>query len=536
MQHFALLIETLGNTTKTSEKLNALVNYFSVANQQDKIWVLALFTGRRPKRTITSTLLKNWCAEFCNLPLWLVEECHHTVGDLSETIALLIEAHYPKKIHNNNVQPLHFYVAQFIQLAKADEATKKNFMLQSWENLNTQTERFVFNKLLSGAFRIGVSQQLMVQALAKVYNIETNIIAHRITGKWDASTITLNQLLLSNNSSGESSKPYPFYLAYALDDDITTLGNINNWQIEWKWDGIRGQIIKRSNTIFVWSRGEELITEKFPEFETLNTLLPNGIVLDGEILAGTGNAILPFSMLQTRLGRKNITKKILQNAPAVFYVYDVLEYNGNDIRHLPLHQRRAILSKVITPIISNTIQLSPLIIKSNWQQITELQTQSRANNAEGFMIKQTDSIYQTGRKRGHWWKWKIAPLTIDAVLIYAQKGSGRRSNLYTDYTFAVADGEKLVTFTKAYTGLTDKEFAQVDAFVKANSLEKFGPVRTVKPELVFEIAFEGISKSSRHKSGVALRFPRIKRWRTDKKANDINTLEDLNNMLILYGN
>ncbi len=535
MKAFAQLVEALSATTKTNEKITALQNYLSVAADKDKVWVIALFSGRRPKRTISSSLLKTWCSEFCNIPLWLLDECYHTVGDLSETIALLVEAS-DTVIDAPQEHPLHYYIEQFISLEKATEEARKIFMLQGWAQLESTTEKFVFNKLLSGSFRIGVSQQLMVNALAKVSGASPSVIAHRISGKWNPATITFNELLIDENNVADHSKPYPFYLAYPLEDAVETLGNIDEWQVEWKWDGIRGQIIKRNDHLFVWSRGEELMTDKFPEYNLFEQALPNGTVLDGEIIVAEGATPLPFALMQTRIGRKNISKKIMDNAPVSFFVYDILEYDGADWRGFPLQQRRQQLEQIVKQAGTDKMQLSPIISCLNWGELTILRQQSREHYAEGFMLKRKSSVYQTGRKRGDWWKWKIEALTIDAVLIYAQKGSGRRSNLYTDYTFAVRDAEnKLVPFTKAYSGLTDKEFAQVDTFVKRNAIEKFGPVRTVKPELVFEIAFEGIAASNRHKSGVALRFPRMSRWRHDKKAAEINTLEDLKKMLEVYG-
>lgn len=532
MQLFAQLVQQLGMSTKTNDKLDALVNYFTHADPKDKVWVIALFSGRRPRRTINSTQLQTWCAEIIDLPLWLLEECYHTVGDLSETIALLIpeQADLPAIAG----KPLHYYVEQFLQLEKADEQEKKTFILQSWKEL-TSKERFVFNKLLSSTFRVGVSQGMMVNALAKIVQLEPSVIAHRISGNWDPATTNFEELLSEQDIAFDYSKPYPFYLAYAIEEEVSNLGAPAEWQAEWKWDGIRGQIIKRDNKLFVWSRGEDLITEKFPEFSALPAKLPDGVVIDGEILPYKDGQVLNFNVLQTRIGRKNVTKKNLQEAPAGLFAYDLLELDGQDIRHLSLSERRAALETLINDLNLPFIHLSPIVDFNSWDQLTHLREQARNINSEGLMLKRRSSAYLVGRKRGDWWKWKIDPLTIDAVMIYAQKGAGRRSNLYTDYTFAVKDGDKLVTFTKAYSGLTDKEFAQVDAFVKRNSIEKFGPVRTVKPELVFEIAFEGIAASNRHKSGVALRFPRISRWRTDKKADEINTVEDLKKMLELYG-
>jgi DNA ligase 1 len=546
MKQFAQLVNILGTSTKTNERLEALSHYFSTADDKDKVWVIALFSGRRPKRAVNSTQLWEWCGELTDLPSWLFAECYHSVGDLAETISLVL----PEKISvntdnehrttniaqrsSNNDQPLHYYLETLISIIKEDEAVRKRFILDSWASMN-QLERFVFTKLITGNFRIGVSQGMMVNALAKTTGIGSSTVAHRISGNWDPSSTTFDELLTEHAASIDHSKPYPFYLAYALQDDPGTLGSTEEWQAEWKWDGIRGQMIKRNNELFVWSRGEELMTDKFPEYLVLKDLLPEGCVLDGEILPYNGEMPLPFAALQTRIGRKNVTKKQLQEAPVAFFAYDLLEYNGEDFRNRPMEERRKNLETVVEVVNHPALKLSPVITFDTWENLAETRSMAREVGSEGLMLKRRSSVYQAGRKTGDWWKWKIDPLVIDAVLVYAAKGSGRRSNLYTDYTFAVRDGDKLVTFAKAYSGLTDKEFAEVDAFVKRNSLEKFGPVRTVKPELVFEIAFEGIAASNRHKSGVALRFPRMNRWRKDKKADEINTLDDLKEMLKVYG-
>ncbi|RYZ23827.1 MAG: ATP-dependent DNA ligase [Chitinophagaceae bacterium] len=537
---FADLVLRIGSSTKTTEKLNALVQYFYGAPDKDKVWMIAIFSGRRPKRVVNSTQLATWAVELIDLPFWLFEESYHTVGDLAETIALLLPESDRQPEHP---EPLHFYIEQLKGLDKQSEEARKYFILESWQEMSF-AERFVFNKLITGGFRIGVSQKLMVNALAKTVKTDPAVIAHRISGNWDPATVSFDELLSAEAGSADASKPYPFYLAYAIEEpELEKLGDPAGWQAEWKWDGIRGQIIKRRGELFVWSRGEELMTEKFPEYASLLPLLPEGVVLDGEIipyehsspLGGGREGVLPFALLQTRIGRKNVTKKQLQEAPISFFAYDLLEWEGEDWRTRPLSERRAKLEEVVRGINHPILLLSEIVAYDSWQQLAELRKGSREMGAEGFMLKRRSSTYQVGRKRGDWWKWKIDPLTIDAVMIYAQKGAGRRSNLYTDYTFAVRDGDKLVPFTKAYSGLTDKEFAQVDAFVKKNSLEKFGPVRTVKPELVFEIAFEGIAASNRHKSGVALRFPRISRWRHDKKPDEINTLEELKQLLEVYG-
>ncbi|MGZ3922691.1 MAG: ATP-dependent DNA ligase [Flavisolibacter sp.] len=532
MQQFAELVSKLGTSTKTNDKLDALVDYFSAANDKDKVWVIAIFSGRRPKRAVNTTQLATYAVEMINLPFWLFEESYHVVGDLAETITLLL----PEKTSTeNNTKSLNYYIEQLRAIEKAAEDVRKQFIIDSWMEMN-YAERFVFNKLITGGFRIGVSQKIMVNALAKTVQLEPSVIAHRISGNWDPGNISFDELLSEHATVTDWSKPYPFFLAYAIEqNNVEELGDPKDWQAEWKWDGIRGQMIKRNGELFVWSRGEELMTDKFPEYHSLQKILPDGLALDGEIIPSVDQKPLPFALLQTRIGRKNITKKQLQEAPIAFFAYDLLEFNGEDWRDKPLEERRSKLEEVVASVDHPTLVISPIVAFNNWEQLAELRKGSREMGAEGFMLKRKHSTYQVGRKRGDWWKWKIDPLVIDCVMIYAQKGAGRRSNLYTAYTFAVKDGDQLIPFTRAYSGLTDKEFAQVDAFVKRNSLEKFGPVRTVKPELVFEIAFEGIAASNRHKSGVALRFPRINRWRKDKKPDEINTLQDLKKMLELYG-
>lgn len=528
---FAELVVELSTSTKTNDKLQSLVNYFAIAPDEDKVWVIAIFSGRKPRRSVSFKLLRQWCAEITGLADWLFDECHATVGDLAETLALLLPEN---KDDNEPTKSLSFYLEKFIAIEKEDESIKKNFIIETWKNLN-RDEKFVFNKLITGSFRIGVSQKMIVNALTKVVHLSASVIAHRISGKWDPVTTSFIELMSETSSISDFSKPYPFYLAYAIDDKVQLLGKTEEWQAEWKWDGIRGQLIKRNNELFVWSRGEELMTDKFPEYFILKDLLPDGVVFDGEIIPSVDGKPLPFAVLQTRIGRKNISKKQLQQAPISFFVFDLLEYNYEDWREKSLLERRNKLEEIVSPIENEVIRISRTIDFKSWDNLAHLRESSRDMNCEGIMLKRKDSVYKVGRKRGDWWKWKVDPLVIDCVLVYAQKGSGRRSNLYTDYTFAVKDGKQLVTFTKAYSGLTDKEFAQIDNFVKRNSLEKFGPVRTVKPELVFEIAFEGIAASNRHKSGVALRFPRMNRWRKDKTVEEINTLNDLKELLEIYG-
>ena len=525
MKAFSELYTAIDETTKINAKIDALVHYFSSANEKDVIWCVALLSGRRPKRTIKSGELKYWCQQLAGIPEWLFEESYHIVGDLSEVITLIL----PPAVTHKTI-----LLNETIQLLKglehATDEEKKEFIQTTWQQLSTP-ERFIFNKLITGSFRIGVSQQLVIKALAKHYHLDENIVSHRLTGNWDPEFTTLKELLFSNNANDDHSKPYPFYLAYQLEQLPEELGNVADWQIERKYDGIRGQIIVRDNQLFVWSRGEELITEKFPEFKNLIDILPEGTVLDGEILPVKDQLPMAFHIMQTRISRKNITKKSLQDAPLIMMCYDLLELGGKDMRNEPLHKRRqelvALLEEAMAKMPLVPLLLSPVLTCSSWDDVKRERSRSREFLCEGLMLKQKDSIYESGRRRGNWWKWKVEALTVDGVLIYAQRGHGRRANLYTDYTFAIWDGEDLVPFTKAYSGLTDKELIQVDAWIKKNTIDKFGPVRSVIAEQVFEIAFEGIQPSPRHKSGIALRFPRIVRWRTDKNVKEANTKQDL---------
>ena len=529
MKDFVQLFEQLDQTTKTNKKVAALKSYFDAADDMDKLWTIAILSHRRPKRSVRTALLREWASEAANVPLWLFEESYHIVGDLAETIALI----HPN-LESKNDKSLSEWVQFIIDLKPLSDEEQKEKVLWVWNNLN-EKERFVFNKLLTGGWRVGLSQKLMTRALAQHAEVEENSLTHRLMGNWRAETTTYHELIESSDPADQYSKPYPFYLAYALEGEPQNLGDVSEWQAEWKWDGIRGQIIIRNNELFVWSRGEELMTDKFPEFQELVEALPNGTVLDGEIIPFKDGKPLNFATMQTRISRKNVSKAILKSAPIVMIVYDILEFEGKDLRETPMKERRQILERMVKKQKSGTLMLSKVLELDSWNKLIEVRTTSRENNAEGLMLKRKDSTYKIGRKKGDWWKWKVDPLTIDAVMIYAMRGHGRRANLYTDYTFAIWDGEKLVPFAKAYSGLTDKEIKRVDAFVKKNTVDKFGPVRSVSPELVFEVAFEGIAKSSRHKSGVALRFPRIHRWREDKPAAEANTKEDLMRMLDDFG-
>lgn len=529
MKQFADLFQQLDQTTKTNEKVRALAQYFEASSDPDKVWAIALLGGKRPKRTLSAARLREWAAWSAGIPEWLFEQSYHVVGDLAETIALLLPA--PER---NSDRTLDEWMRGMVSLREESDLVKQRFVFEAWNELNG-TERFAFNKLITGGFRMGVSQKLMTRALARFLEEDESIVAHRLMGDWDPTKITFESLAVASSGDENQSRPYPFFLAYPLEEEPEELGSVSDWQIEHKWDGIRGQVISRGGELYIWSRGEELVTEKFPELSEFATCLPSGTVIDGEILAFSDGQPLNFQVLQTRIGRKNVTAKIQQQAPVAILAYDLLEWQGVDIREKPLRERRVQLEQVVHQANHDRLRLSPTVTLDSWSALRAERARAREVHSEGLMLKRSSSSYQVGRKRGGWWKWKVDPLTIDAVLIYAMRGHGRRANLYTDYTFAVWNGEVLVPFTKAYSGLTDSEFRQVDAFVKKNTLERFGPVRSVRPELVFEIAFEGIARSTRHKSGVALRFPRMHRWRTDKPVEEANTLEDLEKLLEQYG-
>jgi DNA ligase-1 len=527
MNDFANLIKEIDKSNKTNAKVLALDEFFTKASDEDKVWAIALFSSKRPKRAIKTSNLREYAAELANIPLWLFEESYHIVGDLAETIALVV----PDTKNKFDYFSLSSIIKEIKNLKNLSELNQKEYLFNRWNGMDYYS-KFVFNKLITGGFRIGVSQKLMTKSLANVTGIDRDTIAYQIMGNWDPEKISYNDLILSPPKEALIFKPFPFYLAYSLDTELENIGDPNEWIFENKWDGIRAQIVKRSNQVLIWSRGEELISNQFPELIEMGSHLIDGTVIDGEILPFKDGAIKSFNDLQKRLGRKNVSKSIINNNPVILKAYDLLENKGLDIRNQPYSERRLELEELISKTNNNNLQLSDFYSIKQWEELRIAHNNARLNKSEGLMIKNKSAIYKVGRKKGDWWKWKVDPLTIDAVLTYAMRGHGRRANLFTDYTFGLwrenESGEKeLVTFAKAYSGLTDKEFKEIDAFIKKNTLEKFGPVRSVVPNLVFEIAFEGAAFSSRHKSGVSVRFPRILRWRRDKTIEQANSISSL---------
>lgn len=525
MKQFAQLIKTLDSTNKTSKKVAALTQYFMEADNPDKIWTIAILSHRRPPRPVNTTLLREWASELASIPLWLFEESYHIVGDLAETIALVIP-----NAKTDSEKSLSQFLEEIVALKQRSEEEKKEYLIENWKALNYY-ERFVFCKLITGSFRIGISQKLMTRALSKATEIDEDILAYKLMGDWTPQKTSYQELILEENPKDYLSKPYPFYLAYSVEGEPSYLGDVKQWSAEHKWDGIRSQVIVRNKELFIWSRGEELVTDKYPEFNIFLEALPNGSVIDGELLPFPEGQIGTFNDMQKRIGRKTVSKALLKKVPVILKAYDMLEWNGEDIRKKPFIERRKLLEKLYAEVCSEELplHLSERMSFNTWEEMAAERETSRAKFSEGLMLKRLDSPYLVGRKKGDWWKWKVEPLTIDAVLTYAMRGHGRRSTLFTDYTFGLWNDDKteLITFAKAYSGLTDKEFKKVDAWIKKNTLERFGPVRSVTPYQVFEIAFEGIAESNRHKSGIATRFPRILKWRQDKKIEEANSLADL---------
>ncbi|MBZ5594308.1 MAG: ATP-dependent DNA ligase [Acidobacteriia bacterium] len=527
MKAFADLYAALDETTKTNEKIAAMSSYFRSAPPADISWAVHFLIGRRPKRLIPTRELAAWAIEEAKIPEWLFGESYQAVGDLAETIALLLP---PAQATSS--RPLHEWVEQrLLPMRDWDDRARRESMIEAWREMSDR-QRFAWNKLITGEFRVGVSQNLVVRALAEASGVDANVLAHRLMGDWQPTPDFATEILAKTTGDADVSRPYPFCLAYPLEGTVEELGPVHEWQIEWKWDGIRSQLIRRQWRTFLWSRGEELITDRFPELAAAGALLPEGTVLDGEVLPWKDGAPLPFTEMQRRIGRKELGSKILAEVPVVLMAFDLLEHGGQDARERSLEWRRAELERIVAAAGPESHLLaSPLVEGASWEELQRTREEARSRGVEGFMLKRRGSPYRVGRRRGDWWKWKINPYSVDAVLIYAQPGSGRRASLFTDYTFGVWDQGELVPFAKAYSGLTDDEIRQVDAFVRNHTIEKFGPVRRLKPELVFELAFEAIQRSSRHRSGIAVRFPRIARWRTDKKAEDADTIETVRALL-----
>ncbi|HVX14729.1 MAG TPA: ATP-dependent DNA ligase [Pirellulales bacterium] len=521
MQAFTELYFSLDSTNRTSEKVRALEGYFTVADPHDAAWALFFLTGHRVKRAVNTRLLREWVAAEARLPLWLVEESYDAVGDLAETLALLLPEPTAAA-----AWPLHRLIEErLVPLPALSPERQRQLMVETWRSLDVR-QRLVWHKLITGEFRVGVAATLVIRALAEVAQVPPPVMAHRLTGDWQPTADAYRQLIAGEHGQSHFGRPYPFFLAHPLQAPLDTLGDRADWRIEWKWDGIRAQLIRRGGEVLVWTRGEELVTERYPELAEAGGALPDGTVLDGEILAWKDDKPLPFAVLQRRIGRKRVGRALVTSAPVAFMAFDLLERAGQDCRDRPFDERRRLLEEIAALLVGRyAVRLSRLVEEDNWEAVARLRERSREFSAEGLMLKRRASAYGVGRPRGDWWKWKIAPWAIDAVLIYAQRGNGRRASLYSDYTFGVWHEGELIPVAKAYSGLTDEEIREVDRFVRDHTLDRHGPVRVVQPELVFELHFDRVQLSKRHKGGVAVRFPRMARWRRDKKAAEADTLE-----------
>jgi ATP-dependent DNA ligase len=549
MNRFTRLFAALDQTNATNDKVEAMHEYFSAAPPADAAWAVFFLTGRRLKRLVSGAALRDWTIAATGIEEWLFGECYAVVGDAAETAALVFD-HWPTAPAQE--MSLADWVETRIIPLRQTPPDKQRGLVLGWIGELDRWQRLVLFKLLTGELRLGVSQTLVVRALALTANLPATTMAARLMGDWTPSAEWFTALFSTSVTDEDRSRPFPFYLATPIEQHVAprdALDDLAHWQFEWKWDGIRAQAVKRTGRVHLWSRGEELITERFPEIADTAAALPDGTVLDGEVLAYAGDRPLPFSALQQRIGRQLQVARKAQDVPVVFMVYDLLEHDGRDIRELPLWLRRAMLEALLRslkPALPQSgtrelllpfdegvdppptaIRLSPALHVTSFDDLARLRLESRAHGVEGLMIKRLDSPYGVGRKRGDWWKWKIEPFTIDAVLIYAQPGSGKRASLLTDYTFGLWDNGELVPVAKAYSGLTNDEILEMDRWIRRHTVERFGPVRHVEPTHVFELGFEAIARSSRHRSGVAVRFPRMLRWRKDKPASEADTLEAL---------
>lgn len=550
MKAFAALYRELDATTSSLAKQAALQRYLQAAAPEDAAWAVYFLAGGKPRQLVPTKLLRLLAQEAAGLPEWLFDESYEAVGDLAETISLLL----PLPTASHDLGLAVWIERHLLPLRKTPPDELADTLRSQWRQLAAD-ERLVYFKLMTGSFRVGVSRLQVTQALAAVGGLDPKRVAQRLMGythiSGQPSAADYGVLIGAENDSElnqkTSGQPYPFFLAHPFNQPVeqfdALLGTPADWIVEWKWDGIRAQLVKRGGTVSLWSRGEELVTDRFPELATMGEALPDGTVLDGEIVVwrkdeaspeGEGR-VQPFAELQRRIGRKTLGPKLLREIPVVLLGYDLLEWQGRDLRAVPQQERRALMDDLVTQVQHPQLIASPMLTGESWADLSRQREAARAMGVEGMMLKQRHAHYGVGRTKdvGTWWKWKIDPLSIDAVLIYAQRGHGRRASLYSDYTFAVWDGppeqedRRLVPFAKAYSGLTDAEMGRVDAVIRKTTIESFGPVRSVKPTLVFELGFEGIAKSTRHKSGIAVRFPRMLRWREDKTVAEADTLETL---------
>ena len=524
MKDFAALYAELDATNSILAKVAAVQRYLTDAPPPDAAWAVYFLSGGRLKRLVGGAQLRHWLPEAAGYPGWLVDESYAAVGDLAETVSLLTG---PGSDDLPDPGLAHWVEERLLPLHEAAPETRRDRITGWWRAL-PPAQVFVLTKLLTGALRVGVSQTLVARAVAGLAGVPKAVIQHRLMGRWQPTADAWAALLDPAGADEDRSRPYPFFLASPLESEPADLGDRYAWLAEWKWDGIRAQVVVRGE-VFIWTRGEELVSGRYPEVAAAAARLDGRYVLDGELLAWR-DGVLPFGQLQRRIGRKKAGRKLLADVPVIFMAYDLLEAGGDDLRGKPLHERRAALESLVGNR-DPSLRVSPRVAADTWADLAACREESRRRGVEGLMLKAQGSLYGTGRQRGAWWKWKVAPHTVDAVMIYAQAGHGRLASLFTDYTFAVWKDGELVPLAKAYSGLDDGEIRELDRWIRRNTVERFGPVRSVRAEQVFELAFEGINASSRHKSGLAVRFPRIRRWRRDLSAADADRLEDVRRLM-----
>lgn len=530
MQAFLTLFQQLDRSTRTNDKTSALEAFYEVSDAADAAWATFFLTGQRLPAPVKAGALRQWVAHASGYPRWLVEASYERVGDLAETVALLL----PETIGACDTHDAPGSLAQLIEdrilpLRGLDETAAAAIVGDTWQQLDL-TGRLVYNKLLTGAFRVGVSRGLTLRALAKHAGLETSVLEHRLSGEWSPSAAFFRQILQDQESQADvARRPYPFMLAHQLDREPDALGPVEDWAAEWKWDGLRAQLLNRGGDVLLWSRGQELLSGAFPEIVQAAAGLPDGLALDGEIVGWSNGTPLPFTALQTRINRRRVTRASLLEAPCAFVAFDCLESAGVDLRQRSWSERRSALEAALAERTSDTLRLNPILSadQNSWRNLHEARQESRVRGVEGLMLKRRDSVYHAGRVTGPWWKWKVDPYAVDAVLVYAQAGHGRRAGWFTDFTFAVWEGETLVPFAKAYSGLTDEAFERLNRWINRHTIARQGPVRSVQPTHVFELHFENIAPSKRHQSGLAVRFPRIHRWRTDKRPEEADSLDQL---------
>lgn len=526
MKQFAELFLELGMSAKTGEKIAALERYFASAPDGDRLWALSLLMGRTPKRRMTARMLREWAAVCAGLPQWLFDEGCRQVGDLAEAVSLMLPP--PSTVQEHSLSYWMLYLKQF---DRYDDAQKYEYVRAAWDQLG-QSERLVFTRLLTGDFRPDVSRSLLVRALVNLHGVDAHALEHRLAEAWMPEEIGYAVLISVDAVLGRQARPYPPASVARFDGEPEELGDLSEWLAEWKWDGIRCQCIMRGGRLFLWTKDEELVNDRFPELHILRDLLPDGAVLDGELLPYRDGQALPFHTLQTRMGKKTLTPQLLRSTPVALMVYDILERDGVDMRSHPLERRREALADITAFVDrSDLLVLSPALSVDTWNELAAEHDRARELGCGGILLKRRSAPYPEGSRTGDWWAWNVEPLTIDAVLLYAQKGTGRYAELFAEFTVAVWDGDVLIPVARVSGGLSDDELQEVDAYIRANTVEKFGPVRTVRPEIVFGIAFEGIRRSTRHKSGVMLRSPRILHRRYDTTAGEAGTLAHVHALL-----